>query len=149
MTAVSTGHHIQDVPLTGRSSTNRHGAQALHSSQDGSCRSCAPVRRAAGAAPPARNGRAGVCLWEQSGEATDGGAGVHTPPCSAHQALHPGAGTGPRGRMQCTSHTWEATHGGGNYTHSRGPGSARQRAQQLRRRARRRKAGLTFCNASF
>lgn len=69
------------------------------SSQEGSCGSCGPVRRAAGTP---RRARAGVCPRERSGEATDGGPGVHTPAVLSTPGLHPGAeGEAPRG-SRCT-----------------------------------------------
>lgn len=91
--------YIQDAPLPDHSSTDRHGIPGTSSSQEGSCRSCEPVRRAGwdagqqGRPASPGDGRGQVCACGSGvGRRQTGGLAFTPPPCSARQALHPGAG---------------------------------------------------------
>ena len=67
-----------------------------------------------------------------------GGLAFTAPPCSARQALYPGAGDPVH-----TCPVWETRHGDRNHTHSRGPDRQGQRLGQLRRHEGK-EAGLRF-----
>lgn len=143
------------MPLTDHSSTNRHGAPGTSSSQDGSCRSCAPVRRAgrdtAAGTPRQPKTGAGRCVsvGAEWGGDRRGGWCSHPAVLSTPGSPPWGRGRGPAGDAVHTSHTWETTHGDGNYTHSRRPESARA-APWLAEAARGGGSRTPlFCNASF